>query len=73
VNLLLPVLLVFPLAGALVMYPLRRNVPVAKAAAMTTALLEFVLVVVTWVGYSTDAASSGERFQYVFSVAWLPA
>jgi NADH-quinone oxidoreductase subunit M len=72
-NVMLLVLLLLPVVGALLMYPLRRNVPAAKAAAMATALLEFVLVVLTWVGYSTDAASSGARFQYVFSVPWIPA
>ena len=35
-NLLLPVLLVFPLVGALVMYPLRGNPDVAKKVAKVT-------------------------------------
>ena len=46
-NLLLPVLLVFPLVGALVMYPLRGNPDTAKKVAMGTALLEIVLAAVS--------------------------
>ena len=46
VNLLLPVLLVFPLVGALVMYPLRGNPDVAKQVAIGTALLQIVLAAV---------------------------
>ena len=72
-NPLLVVLLLLPVLGALAMYPLRRNVPVAKAVAMTTALAEFVLVVVAWLGYSVPAANAGTRFQLEFSVPWIPA
>lgn len=66
-------LLLVPALGALVMYPLRRNVPAAKAVAMATALLEFVLVVVAWVMYSIPAAQAGTRFQLEFSASWIPA
>ena len=72
-NLLLPVLLVFPLAGALVMYPLRGNPSVAKQVAMATALLQIVLAAVTWLAYSVPAAESGTRFQLEFVLEWIPA
>jgi NADH-quinone oxidoreductase subunit M len=70
---MLIILLLVPIVGALLMYPLRHNVPAAKATAMVTAVVEFVLVVVIWVGYSPAAASGGTRFQYEFSVPWIPA
>ena len=54
-NLLLPVVLVFPLVGALVMYPLRGNPDTAKKVAIGTALLEIVLAAVTWAAYSVPA------------------
>ena len=72
-NLLLPVLLVFPLAGALVMYPLRGNPRVAKQVAMGTALLQIVLAAVTWFAYSVPAAEAGTRFQLEFVLPWIPA
>ncbi|OLL74234.1 NADH-ubiquinone oxidoreductase chain M [Pseudonocardia sp. Ae168_Ps1] len=72
-NPFLLVLLLVPVAGALVMYPLRRNVPAAKAVAMATALLEFVLVVVAWGMYSIPSAQAGTRFQLEFSLPWIPA
>ena len=62
-NLLLPVLLVFPLVGALVMYPLRENLGLAKKVAVGTALLQIVLAAVTWFAYSVTAAEAGVRFQ----------
>ena len=72
-NLLLPVLLVFPLVGALVMYPLRGTPDVAKRVAMGTALLEIVLAAITWAAYSVPAARAGTRFQLEFAVDWIPA
>ena len=72
-NLLLPVLLVFPLLGALVMYPLRGNPRVAKQVAMGTALLQIVLAAVTWFAYSVPAAEAGTRFQLEFVLEWIPA
>ena len=55
-NLLLPLLLVFPLAGALVMYPLRHNPRVAKQVAIGTALLQIVLNLL-----KNAAAALGDR------------
>jgi NADH-quinone oxidoreductase subunit M len=72
-NVLLLVLLALPVLGALAMYPLRRNISAAKGVAMGTALLEFVLVVVVYLSYSTEAAASGTRFQLEFSAPWIPA
>ena len=72
-NLLLPVLLVFPLVGALAMYPLRENPRAAKQVAVGTALLQFVLAAITWSVYSVDAAEAGTRFQLEFAVDWIPA
>jgi NADH-quinone oxidoreductase subunit M len=68
VNLLLPVLLVFPLVGALVMYPLRGTPDVAKKVAIGTALLQIVLAAVTWFAYSVPAAEAGTRFQLEFAL-----
>jgi NADH-quinone oxidoreductase subunit M len=73
VNLLLPVLLVFPLVGALVMYPLRGTPDVAKKVAIGTALLQIVLAAVTWFAYSVPAAEAGTRFQLEFVLEWIPA
>jgi NADH-quinone oxidoreductase subunit M len=73
VNLLLPVLLVFPLVGALVMYPLRGNPDVAKKVAIGTALLQIVLAAITWAAYSVPAAQAGTRFQLEFVLEWIPA
>jgi NADH-quinone oxidoreductase subunit M len=70
---MLPVLLVFPVVGALVMYPLRGNPATAKKVAMGTALLEIVLAAVTWAAYSVPAAVAGTRFQLEFAVDWIPA
>ena len=67
-NLLLPVLLVFPLVGALVMYPLRENLGLAKKVAVGTALLQIVLAAITWFAYSVPAAEAGVRFQLRFAV-----
>ena len=67
------VLLLVPVVGALVMYPLRANTGLAKAVAMATALLELVLVVVAWALYSIPAAQAGARFQLEFSMSWIPA
>ena len=72
-NLLLPVLLVFPLLGALAMYPLRHNPRAAKQVAIGTALLQIVLAAVTWLAYSVPAAEAGVRFQLRFVVEWIPA
>ena len=72
-NLLLPVLLVFPLVGALVMYPLRENLGLAKKVAVGTALLQIVLAGVIWFAYSVPAAEAGVRFQLRFAVEWIPA
>ena len=72
-NLLLPVLLVFPLVGALVMYPLRGTPDVAKKVAIGTALLQIVLAAVTWFAYSVPAAEAGTRFQLEFVLEWIPA
>jgi NADH-quinone oxidoreductase subunit M len=73
VNALLLVVILLPLVGALAMYPLRNNVPVAKGVAFGTGLAELAVVVVTWFSYSTAAASAGTRFQLEFSVPWIPA
>jgi NADH-quinone oxidoreductase subunit M len=73
VNLLLPVLLVFPLVGALVMYPLRENPRAAKQVAIGTALVQLALAAVTWFAYSVPAAEAGVRFQLRFAVDWIPA
>jgi NADH-quinone oxidoreductase subunit M len=73
VNLLLPVLLVFPLLGALAMYPLRHNPRAAKQVAIGTALLQLLLAVLTWFAYSVDAAEAGTRFQLEFVREWIPA
>ncbi|MEQ3550466.1 NADH-quinone oxidoreductase subunit M [Pseudonocardia nematodicida] len=70
---MLIILLLVPVLGALAMYPLRHNTPVAKAVAMATALLEFVLVVVAWSLYSIPSAQAGTRFQFEFSMSWIPA
>ncbi|MET0188136.1 MAG: NADH-quinone oxidoreductase subunit M [Pseudonocardia sediminis] len=72
-NVLLIVLLLLPLVGSLVMYPLRANVALAKGVAMGVALVELVLVVVAWAGYDTAAAAAGTRFQLEFSATWIPA
>ena len=45
---LLLVLMLLPVVGALVLYPLRHNVQLAKQTAMGFALAEVVLVVVVW-------------------------
>ena len=58
-SLLLPVLLFFPLLGALVMYPLRGAPNVAKKVAMGTALIEIVFAAITWAFYSVPAAQAG--------------
>ncbi|GAA1398251.1 NADH-quinone oxidoreductase subunit M [Pseudonocardia kongjuensis] len=72
-NPLLIVLLLVPLVGALLLYPVRRNAPAAKAIAMATALVELALVVVAWSLYSVPSAQAGTRFQFEFSMPWIPA
>ena len=70
---LLLALMLLPLVGALVLYPLRRNVALAKQTAMGFALAEFVLVVIVWFAYSVPAAEAGTRFQLEFGLDWIPA
>jgi NADH-quinone oxidoreductase subunit M len=72
-NVLLLVLLLLPLVGALALYPLRRNVQLAKQTAMGFALAEVVLVAVVWFAYSVPAAETGVRFQLEFGLDWIPA
>lgn len=72
-NVLLLGLMLLPLVGALALYPLRRNVRLAKQTAMGFALAEVVLVVVVWWVYSIPVAESGTRFQLEFAVDWIPA
>ena len=70
---LLLILMVVPLVGALVLYPLRYHVAVAKQTAMAFALAEFLLVVLVWLTYSVADAKAGVRFQLEFAVDWIPA
>jgi NADH-quinone oxidoreductase subunit M len=72
-NVLLLVLMLLPLVGALVLYPLRRNVQLAKQTAMGFALAEVVLVAVVWFAYSVPDAQAGVRFQLEFGLDWIPA
>jgi len=72
-NVLLLVLMVVPLVGALVLYPLRRNVQLAKQTAMGFALAEVVLVAFVWFLYSVPDAEAGVRFQLEFGLDWIPA
>jgi NADH-quinone oxidoreductase subunit M len=72
-NVLLLALMVLPLVGALVLYPLRRNVQLAKQTAMGFALAEVVLVAVVWFAYSVPDAQAGVRFQLEFGLDWIPA
>ncbi len=72
-NVLLLVLMLLPLVGALVLYPLRRNVQLAKQTAMGFALAEVVLVAVVWFAYSVPDAEAGVRFQLEFGLDWIPA
>jgi NADH-quinone oxidoreductase subunit M len=72
-NILLLIVILLPLVGALAMYPLRNNIPAAKGVALGTGLAEFAVVVVTWLSYSTAAATAGTRFQLEFSLPWIPA
>ena len=60
-NVLLLALMLLPLVGALVLYPLRRNVQLAKQTAMGFALAEVVLVAVGPDGRATPIhAQHGE-------------
>lgn len=72
-NVLLPLLVVLPLVGSLVLYPLRRSPGVAKVTGLVFALVQLVLVVVVWANYSTAAAAAGTRYQLEFSVPWIPS
>ena len=72
-NVLLLALMVLPLVGALALYPLRRNVQLAKQTAMGFALAEVVLVAVVWFAYSVPDAQAGVRFQLEFGLDWIPA
>jgi NADH-quinone oxidoreductase subunit M len=72
-NVLLLALMLLPLVGALVLYPLRRNVQLAKQTAMGFALAEVVLVAVVWFAYSVPDAQAGVRFQLEFGLDWIPA
>jgi NADH-quinone oxidoreductase subunit M len=64
--------MLLPLVGALALYPLRRNVQLAKQTAMGFALAEVALVVAVWWAYSIPAAESGTRFQLEFAIDWIP-
>jgi NADH-quinone oxidoreductase subunit M len=72
-NVLLLVLMLVPLVGALVLYPLRHNVALAKQTAMGFALAEVVLVAIVWFAYSVPDAEAGVRFQLEFGLDWIPA
>ena len=72
-SVLLLALMVLPVVGALVLYPLRRNVQLAKQTAMGFALAEVVLVAVVWFAYSVPDAQAGVRFQLEFGIDWIPA
>ena len=72
-NVLLLALMLLPLVGALVLYPLRRNVQLAKQTAMGFALAEVALVAVVWAAYSVPDAEAGVRFQLEFGLDWIPA
>ncbi|WP_214364697.1 NADH-quinone oxidoreductase subunit M [Pseudonocardia sp. H11422] len=72
-SVLLLILLVVPLAGALVVAGLRSDVRAAKAVAMGVALIELALTAVVWFSYSVADAAAGTRFQLEFAVDWIPA
>ena len=72
-NVLLPALILLPLAGAVGLYPLRRQPATAKLVAMGVALAEFVLAVVVYFAYSVPAAAAGTRFQLEYAIDWIPA
>lgn len=71
-SVLLVVLLLVPLVGAVLVAPIKDQ-RTAKVMAVAVALVELVLVVVTWLSYSVPAATAGTRFQLEFSVDWIPA
>nr|WP_211177565.1 NADH-quinone oxidoreductase subunit M [Pseudonocardia acidicola] len=70
---MLLVLLLVPLAGALVVASLKGGDPrMAKLVAMGVALVELVLTAVAWFSYSVADAAAGARFQLEFAVNWIP-
>jgi NADH-quinone oxidoreductase subunit M len=72
-NVLLLVLLLLPLAGALVVAPLKDNARLAKLAALGFAAASLVLTAVAWFSYSIADATAGARFQLELAVDWIPA
>ncbi|HYQ62285.1 NADH-quinone oxidoreductase subunit M [Actinophytocola sp.] len=65
---LLVLLLLIPLAGAVVVAFLRANDKLAKQVALGFSLVEFVLAVISWASYDSD----GARLQQAFSIDWIP-
>jgi len=72
-SVLLLVLLLLPLAGALVVAPMKDNARLAKLVALGFALVSLVLTAVTWFSYSVADAEGGTRFQLELSIPWIPA
>jgi NADH-quinone oxidoreductase subunit M len=66
----LPLLLVVPLVGAVVVGLLRGSDAAARPIAVAFALAELVLAIGTWTAYSTTSA---ERLQLNVAVDWIPA
>ncbi len=66
---LLVALLLIPLAGAVVVAFVRDNDRLAKQVALGFSLVEFVVMVISWISYDP----SGARMQQAFSVDWIPA
>jgi NADH-quinone oxidoreductase subunit M len=66
---LLVLLLLIPLAGAIIVAFLRDNDKLAKQVALLVSLVEFVIAVISWISYEP----TGARLQQAFSVDWIPA
>ncbi|HEU5469927.1 MAG TPA: NADH-quinone oxidoreductase subunit M [Actinophytocola sp.] len=69
-SVLLVLLLLVPVAGALVVAFLRDNARLAKQTALLFSLGEFVLAMLAWFAYEPGAEA---RLQLHFSVDWIPA
>ncbi|HET6501799.1 MAG TPA: NADH-quinone oxidoreductase subunit M [Amycolatopsis sp.] len=62
-------LILLPLAGALVLIPLKRDDRVATRVALAFALVELLLIIPLWAGYSPG----GPRLQQTSSMDWIPS
>ncbi|MEU3273771.1 NADH-quinone oxidoreductase subunit M [Saccharomonospora sp. NPDC006951] len=63
------VLILLPLAGALVLTGLRSNDRLATITALAVTIVELLLVIPLWMSYDPG----GERLQQVSSMDWIPA